>query len=773
MKSTIKLLFAMAIMLCAISTFAQAPHLFNYQGIARDLKGNPMSNKKMAIKIAVLPAADATVAEYEEVQLITTNEFGLYTLQIGNGTAVSGTMKSVKWETGNKYIKVAIDPAGGTNYVDAGTNQLLSVPYALYADMAGNANGHDKTRTGAVNSNAAHVAGDVNYLTKFTALNTIGKSQIFDNGTGVGLGTATPSAGVKLHIRANGNTEYIRMQQDDPAGFGKFLMQSDIVGHYATFTKYNSLFPGAAAGTNMAALYPFGDLLAFGNNNGGFLLSNNGNVGIGVLSGGNTVLKFNAVQSTGFLGLGGNAIPASNVHINNAAASATVKISNNTTGHLVTDGLDISNTGNAASVMNKENSTLALGTNNSTVMTLTNAGNAEFAGQIKVAGGAPGVGKLLSSDATGLGSWNTAASLGLVSGSGTVNRVPKFTPNGTTLGNSLITDNANEIGVGTSPFSGSTINVGGTATVDTPSVGFHNSLSGDLGTIFLNASGQLQFTPNTSNPALAPPTLTLDDDGGGATFADNVEVNGRVGVGTNTPIAKIHAISGAQVDTAIFATTSSGGSKQVGVFGTYNTAGFGAGIVGRGFGGGTPPASTDIGVYGSSSGTAVWSAGTLRVSASGEAAGRTLTCVNASGDAVWSGAIAFRATSFNTAINAGTTTTIIYPTEVFDEGADYNPATGEFTVPESGVYTFSYTSTHQALAAYATGNVFTNFQVNGTSVTGSPANFEPSKVTFWNMQNTTTLKLVAGDVVTVTCSNNTNVNINANANNTFNGYKVR
>lgn len=71
-----------------------------------------MSNQKMSLKLSVLPTADANVAEYEETQSVTTNEFGLYTLQIGNGTALIGQMKTVKWETGNKYIKVSIDPTG-------------------------------------------------------------------------------------------------------------------------------------------------------------------------------------------------------------------------------------------------------------------------------------------------------------------------------------------------------------------------------------------------------------------------------------------------------------------------------------------------------------------------------------------------------------------------------------------------------------------------------------------------------------------------------------
>ena len=71
----------------------------------------------------------------------------------------------------------------------------------------------------------------------------------------------------------------------------------------------------------------------------------------------------------------------------------------------------------------------------------------EIAGQIKITGGAPGAGKVLTSDAAGLATWNTP-STGTVAGSGTLNYVPKWTPDGATLGNSSIFDNGN-VGIGT------------------------------------------------------------------------------------------------------------------------------------------------------------------------------------------------------------------------------------------------------------------------------------------------------------------------------------
>jgi trimeric autotransporter adhesin len=80
----------------------------------------------------------------------------------------------------------------------------------------------------------------------------------------------------------------------------------------------------------------------------------------------------------------------------------------------------------------------------------------EIAGQVKITGGTPGVGKVLTSDATGLASWMTptlvtssetlALSGALV---GTPNYIAKYTPTGTGINNSQIYDNGTNIGIGT------------------------------------------------------------------------------------------------------------------------------------------------------------------------------------------------------------------------------------------------------------------------------------------------------------------------------------
>jgi len=401
---------------------AQVPQKFNYQGIARDAKGNPMSQKTMSLKLSVLPTADATSPEYEEIQSVTTNEFGLYTLQIGAGQAITGEMKTVKWETGNKYIRVAIDPMGGTNYSDAGTTQLLSVPYAIYADRAGMAKSSGD-RTGAVNSNATHVVGDTNYVTKFTGLNTIGKSSIYDNGTNVGIGTGnTPNSGAVLHLKRSTSGNYLYMENTSSTSFGTFRMINDDPSKFATFSKYGSAAVGGYTG--IASMYPFANMLGFGNN-GPFLNAGSGNIGFAITKAGTNKLKIHIDYASERMGLGGNSTPQAQVHFNNTdAGNDTIKFTNQTTGHLAGDGTELRTNGNNTRLTNRENGFIILGTNNTDRLAINGAGQVgigtvaplagsalDVNGQVRISGGAPGAGKVLTSDANGLASWTTIAGL--------------------------------------------------------------------------------------------------------------------------------------------------------------------------------------------------------------------------------------------------------------------------------------------------------------------------------------------------------------------------
>ena len=128
----------LATFIFSISTvFAQAPLGFNYQGVALTNAGTPVANKVISLRIALIESQQLGTVRYQEVHNVNTDAYGQFSVIIGNGQASIGKMSDVQWSKFPYYMKVELDLTGGTAYVFVGTSQLLSVPYALYANNAG------------------------------------------------------------------------------------------------------------------------------------------------------------------------------------------------------------------------------------------------------------------------------------------------------------------------------------------------------------------------------------------------------------------------------------------------------------------------------------------------------------------------------------------------------------------------------------------------------------------------------------------------------------
>ena len=132
-----------AVALAVTTLMAQAPQSFNYQGVARDNTGAILATQGIALQISILSGSPTGTVEYSETHIAITNQFGLFTLEIGNGTVVSGNFSTIDWGANTHYAKVEMDATGGTNYQFMGTSQLLSVPYALHAENVTNDNVND------------------------------------------------------------------------------------------------------------------------------------------------------------------------------------------------------------------------------------------------------------------------------------------------------------------------------------------------------------------------------------------------------------------------------------------------------------------------------------------------------------------------------------------------------------------------------------------------------------------------------------------------------
>ncbi|WP_336718248.1 hypothetical protein [Chryseobacterium mucoviscidosis] len=191
-----KKLYATIGLFLASLVSAQVPQAFSYQTIAFNAAGAPIANGNVSLRISILDNAATGTVLYTETQNKTTNAKGLVNLNIGQGTATTGNFGAINWGTNAKFVKVEMDPAGGSNYTNVGVNQLMSVPYAMVAD---------KVNMNSVNSSLNDDIVD-NKFSNFAIYNSSdSKTYVFNSKTNTWNGQLGGSASSGYIIASNGN----------------------------------------------------------------------------------------------------------------------------------------------------------------------------------------------------------------------------------------------------------------------------------------------------------------------------------------------------------------------------------------------------------------------------------------------------------------------------------------------------------------------------------------------------------------------------------------
>ena len=125
----------------SFTLMAQVPQGMGYQGVATDANGIELVNQSISIRASIISGSANGTIEWEETHATNTDAFGLFTLTIGEGTSTGNgaqlSFADISWGTNTHFLKIEMDIAGGSNYSFMGTNQMMSVPYALYAESAG------------------------------------------------------------------------------------------------------------------------------------------------------------------------------------------------------------------------------------------------------------------------------------------------------------------------------------------------------------------------------------------------------------------------------------------------------------------------------------------------------------------------------------------------------------------------------------------------------------------------------------------------------------
>ena len=116
------------------NTYAQVPQGIPYQAIARNGQGQPLAITNVKVRFSILDSTATGTAVYVETHNTTTSALGLFTANVGIGNPSAGTFSAINWGQNFKFLKVELDTtATGNSYIDLGTQQMMSVPYALWA----------------------------------------------------------------------------------------------------------------------------------------------------------------------------------------------------------------------------------------------------------------------------------------------------------------------------------------------------------------------------------------------------------------------------------------------------------------------------------------------------------------------------------------------------------------------------------------------------------------------------------------------------------------
>jgi hypothetical protein len=95
-----------------IFAIAQAPQKINFQSILRNSSGEVVGNRSVSLKISILFSSINGSSVYSETHAKTTDASGLISLQIGNGTVISGIFANINWGGASHFIKLEVDFSG-------------------------------------------------------------------------------------------------------------------------------------------------------------------------------------------------------------------------------------------------------------------------------------------------------------------------------------------------------------------------------------------------------------------------------------------------------------------------------------------------------------------------------------------------------------------------------------------------------------------------------------------------------------------------------------
>ncbi|MBK7966650.1 MAG: hypothetical protein IPK10_16160 [Bacteroidetes bacterium] len=356
----------LALIFCITTSVAQVPNMINYQGVAHDTSGTPIANQLIKVRLKIHDATSFGPVVYSEVRKLTTDASGLFNIKIGStgANSTTGSWAAINWASGLKYLQVEMDPAGGNSYINMGSQQFLSVPFAQHAQSAESLSGSANINPSQINNGGA----------------AIGQVLQFD---GANWSPANISVGGSLSL------PYIT---SDPnlTSFG--ITNTSAIGGSAIYGKTNTNsstatgIKGESTGASGNGVYG----KSSGANSFGVLGENP--LGIGVKGTSNTA-SYSGVQGINTITGGKGVVGIANTGTN------SIGVEGNANAGIGVSGYSNTNRGVSGATIS-----------GTALYGLSSTGYAlEAVGKVKISGGntTPGAGKVLTSDASGNATWQS------------------------------------------------------------------------------------------------------------------------------------------------------------------------------------------------------------------------------------------------------------------------------------------------------------------------------------------------------------------------------
>ncbi len=525
----------------ALCTLAQAPQSFNYQAVLRDAAGNILGNKDVEIQVGILQGSASGSAIFSENHSTTTNNFGLVNLTVGS---ISSTdLSNIDWTAGPYFIQISVD---GTII---GTSQLLSVPFALHAVTVEN---------DAVDDDDSDPQNEIQTI-------SINADTIFlSSGSFVALPPETDpaftkwdkSAGISISESQISNLKHFTSDSITGNETAFDGWDKDVSDDFTTADETDPVFSSSLAAAITAA-----DTARWASNN--YTQNELQNLKLEnqqlSISGGNTIdlseayyiadsSATNELQNITLNGTQLSITKGSTVDLSEVQDGDKQRLSLGVTNQheirlnisnanfvempFVKDGVSKYNWSEAENYVAKWGQYGAM--QKSTIYDNGNIGigteapgaKLEVTGQIKVTGGEPADGKVLTSDVNGLASWKIESDPQV--GANTENYVPKW--DGSKLISGTVYDNGN-IGIGTNT-PGAKLEVAGQVKITGGEPADGKVLTSDVnGLANWKIESDPQVGANTEN--------YIPKWDGSKLISGTVYDNGNIGIGTNTPGAKL------------------------------------------------------------------------------------------------------------------------------------------------------------------------------------------------------------------------------------------